>query len=155
MRQEFWDWFCANANEHNLYFLFNDLWRFPVPDDIKDRVLDLKTCEDSIWNIAAGIARNNGKVIVYGVGFFAIGRLENLRSEIIHSNLSVFIFNAGEYGYDKYGYAHAFYKEDDLKVMSGVGFQIVPQNNYKEYLESFAYTATVIPQHYYLRSGAD
>ena len=87
--------------------------------------MDLKTAEDSIWNIAAGISRNGGKVFVYSVGFFAIGRLENLRSEIIHANLPIFIFNAGAYGYDKYGPAHAFYNDDDIKVMRAVGINII------------------------------
>jgi len=120
MREKFWEWFCLNANEYNLYFICCDLWRFNIPDDIKHRVIDLITAEDLVWPVAAGIARNKAKVFIYGVSFFNIGRLESLRSEIVHSGLSCYILNAGKYGYDKYGPSHAFYEDDDIKIMKSL-----------------------------------
>lgn len=152
MRKEFWDWFCAHAEKYNLYFISCDLWRFEVPDSLQDRVIDLLTSEDLMWPIAAGIARNKGRVFTYGVSFFNIGRLESLRSEIIHSDLDLYILNAGAYGYDKYGPSHAFYNEDDLKVMQALGINTIeePGSSWDEFARGTQDTQVT-----YLRLGKD
>ncbi len=160
MRASFWKWFCANAIEHNLYFISCDLWRFEVPDDIRDRCIDLLTSEDLTWPVAAGLARNKARVFVYGVSFFCIGRLESLRSEIIHAGLDCYILNAGAHGYDKYGPSHAFYKEDDIQVMKAIGIKVIDSVfTNVTYIERswniFAEAETPKQQVIYLRLGKD
>lgn len=160
MRKEFWEWFCENANKYNLYFIFNDLWRFEVPGDIQHRVLDLGTSEDLMWPVAAGIARNQGRVFTYGVSFFIIGRLESLRSEIIHNDLEVYILNAGAHGYDQYGPSHSFYNQDDLKVMQALDIETIdPETSDASYTPRMSWdlfaTGNQISNIIYLRLGSD
>jgi transketolase C-terminal domain/subunit len=113
----------AKILQNKIRFLHNDLWSF----DSKDQsfCVDLKNCENMIWGFAYGIYKQGLLPVVYGVSFFEIGRLEQLRKFFGYNKAKILIFNAGAVGYDIYGWEHAFKNEDDIKIMQTLGFDII------------------------------
>lgn len=107
--------------KNEIRFLHNDLWSFDSKD--LDFVFDLKNCENIIWGIAKGIHNKGYLPVIYGVSFFEIGRLEQLRKFFGHNKAPVLIFNAGRVGYD-YGWEHSFKKNDDVAIMKTLGFKV-------------------------------
>ena len=107
---------------NKIRFLHNDLWSFDSKD--LDFVVDLKNCENAIWGISYGIYQQGLLPIVYGVSFFEIGRLEQLRKFFGYKKAKMLIFNAGVYGYDKYGWEHSFKNNDDIEIMKSIDFKI-------------------------------
>ena len=119
-----------NFLKNKIKFLHNDLWNFNSKD--LDFVIDLKTAENSIWSWAYGIWLAGYLPIVYGVSFFNIGRLEQLRKFFGYKKAPILIINAGAYGYNKYGWEHAFKKNDDKKIMKILNFKIIDSKKYKK-----------------------
>lgn len=103
-------------------FLHNDLWSFKSKD--LSFSVDLKNCESAIWGIAYGMWLEGFIPIVYGVSFFEIGRLEQLRKFFGFNKAPILIFNAGRIGYDAYGWEHSFKNNDDVKIMKSIGFKV-------------------------------
>ena len=152
MRIELNDYLIKNKIflKDKIRFLHNDLWSFNSKD--LDFVIDLKNCENLIWSWAYGIWQQGLYPIVYGVSFFEIGRLEQLRKFFGYHKAPILIFNAGRVGYDKYGWEHSFKDEDDKKIMETLNFKVYNseeisiENIFKEFFED---------QNLYVRLGAD
>jgi transketolase C-terminal domain/subunit len=125
MRKELDNYLIENKEilKNKIRLLHNDLWSFDSKD--LDFVVDLKNCENAIWGIANGICQEGLLPIVYGVSFFEIGILEQLRKFFGYNKSKVLIFNAGAVGYDLYGWEHSFKNEDDIKIMQSIGFDII------------------------------
>ena len=122
-RQKLNQFFIDNKDElkDKIIFIHNDLWSFNSKD--LSFVVDLKNAESAIWGFAAGAFENDLLPIIYGVSFFEIGRLEQLRKFFGYNKKPCIIFNAGAYGYDRYGWEHAFKNNDDLKIMKSLKFK--------------------------------
>lgn len=164
MRKKFWDWYCQYmvTSDKPIYFIHNDLWRLPIPSQISKYVIDLGTQEDNVWNVASGIMDSGYDVIVYGVGFFSIGRLESLRTEIVHSSRvgkyqNLVVLNAGAVGYDKYGPEHGFFESDDMSIMKTLGFRVCPETTKNDVFIGVLNNLTTTNSGYrlYIRSGLD
>jgi len=108
-------------------FLHNDLWSFESKD--LSFVKDLNTCENSIWSYAYGQYLSEILPIIYGVSFFQIGRLETLRKLFGYNKAPILIFNAGSYGYNKYGWEHSIKDNEDIVLMRELNFVTIDQNN--------------------------
>jgi len=113
--------------KNKIVFLHNDLWSFNSKD--LDFVEDLNVCENSIWSYAYGQYLSGKLPIVYGVSFFQIGRLETLRKFFGYNKAPILIFNAGSYGYDKYGWEHCIKDNEDISLMRELNFLTIDQNN--------------------------
>ena len=142
----------AEINNSKIIFLHNDLWSF----DSKDHsfVIDLKTQENLIWSYAYGCYLNNKLPIVYGVSFFQIGRLEQLRKFFGFNNAPILIFNAGIYGYSKYHWSHEFRQNDDVKIMKSLGFKIIDENTNMN-LNDLINEYIMQPKNIYIRLSKD
>ena len=126
MRKEIDETLIKYQNK-KIKFFFNDLWSFPSKD-LKIST-DLITCENIIWSEAYGAYLAGYLPIVYGVSFFNIGRLEQLRKFFGYNKAPIIIINAGAYGYDKYGWEHAFKDNDDIVLMKQLNFKIIDNFN--------------------------
>ena len=124
MRYELNKFLIDNQKElsKKIRFFHNDLWSFDSKD--LDFVVDLKNCENAIWGWAYGVWTQGYFPVVYGVSFFEIGRLEQLRKFFGFNKAPILIFNAGRFGYDIYGWEHAFNKGDDKKIMKALKFEV-------------------------------
>ena len=102
-------------------FIFNDLWSF----DSKDLsfACDLNCKENMIWSYAYGKFLAGFLPIVYGVSFFSIGRLEQLRKFFGYNKAPVLIINAGAVGYNNYGWEHAIVKNEDILILKTLKFE--------------------------------
>ena len=108
-------------------FLHNDLWSFDSKD--LDFVIDLKNAENAIWGWAYGVWKQGLFPIVYGVSFFEIGRLEQLRKFFGFNKAPILIFNAGRVGYKDYGWEHSFKFNDDKKILKALNFKVYNSEN--------------------------
>lgn len=135
MRESFNKW---HLNNPNITLIHNDLWHFSSAK--LESTLNFGMRESSPWGFLAALSDNGRKGILYSVSFFNIGHLEYLRTMFgpftgdneDAGSRSVLILNAGRYGYDKYGNAHSFYKEDNIKVMEALDFKVYPASYFNK-----------------------
>lgn len=95
----------------NLFLLHADM--FPYNNE---KIINLHIMEQSLINIAAGIAYTKTPVLIYGVcGFVFLKALEQIKFSIIEfaqNYAPILFFNAGHIGcYEHFGKGHVF-KED-------------------------------------------
>ena len=124
-RQNLNQYLIQNQKElkHKIKFIFNDLWSFDSKN--LDFCIDLKTAENLTPGFAYGIWLSGYLPVIYSVSFFTIGRFEQIRKFFGFQKAPIMIINAGAYGYDKYGWEHAFKNEDDIKIMEALHFKII------------------------------
>jgi len=134
--------------EDKIRFIHNDLWHFS--SEKLDFTIDLLTAENSVWGVSKGIYNQGLYPVVYGVSFFNIGRLEQLRkffgsdqgsnSNRKSEQAKCCIINAGHKGYERYGYEHSMSMTDDITLMEELGFyvyEIIDEVDYQEFLNDF------------------
>ena len=129
MRLKLNEYLNENRNElkDKIRFLHNDLWSFDSKD--LDFVSDLKNAENAIWGWAYGIWKQGLFPVIYGVSFFEIGRLEQLRKFFGFNKAPILIFNAGRVGYNVYGWEHSFKFNDDKKILKALNFKVYNSEN--------------------------
>ena len=131
-------------------FFHNDLWSFNSKD--LDFVVDLKNCENVIWGWAYGVWKQGYYPVVYGVSFFEIGRLEQLRKFFGFNKAPILIFNAGKVGYDVYGWEHSFKKKEDKKILKAIKFKVYES---EEISVKDAFDKLFKNKNIYIRLGSD
>jgi len=111
--------FLSRLQDPNIYLLHADMWGFPT----RGNVINCGIQEPNMVNIAAGLASQGKKVIIYGVAGFVIYKsYEQIKLYIKgwaeHTGSIVFV-NAGFNGcYSACGRGHFVY--DDYKLMEAL-----------------------------------
>lgn len=111
--------FLSKLRHPDVYLLHSDMWGFPT----KGNVINCGVQETNMVNIAAGLASQGKKVVIYGVAGFVIYKAYaqiklNIKDWSEHKGSIVFV-NAGHNGcYSYCGRGHLVY--DDYKLMDAL-----------------------------------
>lgn len=111
--------FLTRANHPDVYLLHADMWGFPTGGN----VINCGIQEPTMVNIAAGLASQGKKVVIYGVAGFVIYKAyEQLKLSVkgwAEHKGSIVLVNAGANGcYKVCGRGHLV--DDDLKLMQAL-----------------------------------
>jgi transketolase len=128
--------FLNKAQHPDVYLLHSDMWGFPT----KGNVINCGVQETNMVNIAAGLASQGKKVVIYGVAGFVIYKSYeqiklNIKDWAEHYGSIVFI-NAGYNGcYKVCGRGHLVY--DDHKLMDALDIPLFDPPDRKTFLRYF------------------
>jgi len=115
--------FLSKADHPDIYLLHADMWGFPT----KGNVINCGVQEPNMVNIAAGLASQGKKVIIYGVAGFVLYKAYaqmklNIKDWAEHYGSIVFV-NAGYNGcYAICGRGHLVY--DDHLLLNALGIPL-------------------------------
>lgn len=106
--------------KNNLFLLHGDM--FPY---CGEKILNLHIMEQTIVNVAAGIAYTREPVLIYGVcGFIFLKALEQIKFNLLDfasKYAPILWFNAGHTGcYNNFGKGHIFDEEMELCKLYGI-----------------------------------
>ena len=125
-----------NRYQGEVYFLHCDMWKWP---DGKYNIINCGVQEPNMVNIAAGLASQGKKVIVYGVAGFVIYKAYeqiklNIKGWAEHRGSIVFV-NAGHNGcYSACGRGHLV--EDDLALMNALDVPLFDPPDRKTFIRN-------------------
>ena len=125
--------FLTKLNHPNVYLLHSDMWGMPTGGN----VINCGIQETNMVNIAAGLASQGKKVVIYGVAGFVIYKAyEQMKLYIKgwaeHTGSIVFV-NAGHNGcYSICGRGHLVY--DDYKLMDALEIPLFDPPDRKTFL---------------------
>lgn len=125
--------FLSRANHPDIYLLHADMWGFPT----KGNVINCGVQEPNMVNIAAGLASQGKRVIIYGVAGFVIYKsYEQIKLNIkgwAERYGSIVFVNAGHNGcYSICGRGHLV--EDDYKLMDALDIPLYTPPDRKTFL---------------------
>lgn len=125
--------FLSKYQNENVYFLHADMWGFPT----KGNVINCGIQEPNMVNIAAGLASQGKKVIIYGVaGFVLYKAYEQIKLNIkgwAENHGSIIFVNAGNNGcYSIAGRGHLI--EDDWVLCSALDIELHEPKTRKDFL---------------------
>ena len=119
-----------------IYFLHADMWKWP---DGNYKIINCGVQEPTMVNIAAGLASQGKRVIVYGVAGFVIYKAyEQIKLNIkgwAENKGSVVFVNAGHNGcYSVCGRGHLVY--DDYKLMDALDIPLYTPPDRKTFIRN-------------------
>ena len=122
------------ADNPDVIFLHCDMWGFPLAPN----VINCGIGEPNMVNIAAGLASQGKKVIVYGVAGFVIYKsYEQIKMNVkgwAENYGSILFCNAGHNGcYSVYGRGHLV--DDDYQLMEALDIPLYDPEDRKTFLE--------------------
>ena len=125
--------FLSRVNNPDIYLLHADMWGFPTTGN----VINCGVQEPNMVNIAAGLASQGKRVIIYGVAGFVIYKAyEQIKLNIKgwSENLGSIVFvNAGYNGcYNICGRGHLVY--DDHILMQGLDIPLFDPPDRKTFI---------------------
>lgn len=127
--------FLSKSQHPDIYFLHSDMWGFPT----KGNIINCGVQETNMVNIAAGLASQGKKVVIYGVAGFVIYKAYaqiklNIKDWAEHRGSIVFV-NAGHNGcYSYCGRGHLVY--DDYKLMDALDIPLFDPPDRKTFLRN-------------------
>lgn len=128
MRKIFAQMLVEHCNSPDTLFLTGDLG-FMAFEGIRDafgsRFINCGIAEQNMVSVAAGLAREGFKVLVYSIAPFIYARpFEQIRNDICFSHLSVcLVGNGGGYGYGHMGPTH--HALEDCAAMQALGLNVL------------------------------
>lgn len=128
MRKAFAEAVLAQCNDDNWFFLTGDLG-FMALEEIKSsfgrRFVNAGVAEQNMVGVAAGLARESLRVIVYSIAPFCYARpFEQIRNDLCFSNLPVcLVGNGGGYAYGHMGPTH--HALEDCAAMNALGVRVL------------------------------
>lgn len=154
MRKAFAAAVLANHNQEDCFFLTGDLG-FMALEEVRamlgDRFVNTGVAEQNMIGVAAGLARENLRVIVYSIAPFCYARpFEQIRNDICLGGLPVcLVGNGGGYAYGHMGPTH--HALEDCAAMNALGVRVlVPAFD-----EDLALLVRPLERPTYLRLGLD
>ena len=127
--------FLSRLHHKDVYLLHCDMWGFPT----RGNVINCGIGEPNMVNIAAGLASQGKKVVVYGVAGFVIYKAYeqiklNIKGWAEHEGSVVFV-NAGHNGcYGVCGRGHLL--DDDDQLMRALGVPLYDPPDRKTFLRN-------------------
>ena len=127
--------FLSRLHHNDVYLLHCDMWGFPT----RGNVINCGIGEPNMVNIAAGLASQGKKVVVYGVAGFVIYKAYeqiklNIKGWAEHEGSVVFV-NAGHNGcYGVCGRGHLL--DDDDQLMRALGVPLYDPPDRKTFLRN-------------------
>ena len=128
MRKAFADAVLAQCNDEDCFFLTGDLG-FMALEGIQsafgDRFINAGVAEQNMIGVAAGLARESLRVIVYSIAPFCYARpFEQIRNDICMGRLPVcLVGNGGGYAYGHMGPTH--HALEDCAAMNALGVRVL------------------------------
>ena len=124
-----------NRYPNNLYFLHCDMWKW---SDSRYNIINCGIQEPNMVNIAAGLASQGQRVIIYGVAGFVIYKsYEQIKLNIkgwAEKKGSVIFINAGANGcYSKMGRGHTL--DDDEILMKALDIPLFDPIDTKTFIK--------------------
>jgi transketolase len=128
MRKAFASAVLENHNTDDCFFLTGDLGFMALEDVQKalgSRFVNAGVAEQNMVGVAAGLARENLRVIVYSIAPFCYARpFEQIRNDICLSALPVcLVGNGGGYAYGHMGPTH--HALEDCSAMGALGVRVI------------------------------
>jgi len=125
-----------NRYPNNIYFLHSDMWKW---NDSKYKIINCGVQEPNMVNIAAGLASQGQRVIVYGVAGFVIYKsYEQIKLNIkgwAETKGSIVFVNAGANGcYAKMGRGHLL--DDDNLLMQALDIPLFDPIDRKTFIKN-------------------
>lgn len=125
--------FLTKLNHPDVYLLHADMWGFPT----KGNVINCGVQEPNMVNIAAGLASQGKKVIIYGVaGFVLYKSYEQIKLNIkgwAEFTGSIVFVNAGHNGcYSVCGRGHLI--DDDQALCTALGIPLFTPGTRSEFI---------------------
>lgn len=127
--------FLSKAKHSDIYLLHADMWGFPT----KGNVINCGVQEPNMVNIAAGLASQGKKVVIYGVAGFVLYKSYaqmklNIKDWAEHYGSIVFV-NAGHNGcYAPCGRGHLVY--DDHLLLAALDIPLYDPPDRKTFLRN-------------------
>ena len=128
MRRAFARTVLTHCNHDDWFFLTGDLG-FMALEEIQSafgsRFINAGLAEQNMIGVAAGLARESMRVIVYTIAPFCYARpFEQIRNDLCHGNLPVcLVGNGGGYAYGHMGPSH--HALEDCAAMSALGVRVL------------------------------
>jgi transketolase len=128
MRKAFADAVLAHCNHNDWFFLTGDLG-FMALEEVQaafgSRFVNAGVAEQNMMGVAAGLARESLRVIVYSMAPFCYARpFEQIRNDICMGNLPVcLVGNGGGYAYGHMGPTH--HALEDCAAMNALGVRVL------------------------------
>ncbi len=128
MRNSFAVAVLAHFNHDDCFFLSGDLG-FMAFEEIQaafgNRFINMGIAEQNLVGVAAGLARDSLRVIVYSIAPFCYARpFEQIRNDVCFDNLPVcLVGNGGGYGYGYMGPTH--HALEDCAAMNALGVRVL------------------------------
>ena len=128
MRKAFAASVIAHCNNNDCFFLTGDLG-FMALEEVKaafrNRFINVGVAEQNMIGVAAGLAREGFKVIVYSIAPFCYARpFEQIRNDLCFSSLPVcLVGNGGGYAYGHMGPTH--HALEDCAAMNALGVRVL------------------------------
>lgn len=128
MRKAFAAAVLTNCNDVNSFFLTGDLG-FMALEEVRaafgDRFINVGVAEQNMIGVAAGLAREKLKVIVYSIAPFCYARpFEQIRNDVCLGRLPVcLVGNGGGYAYGHMGPTH--HALEDCAAMNALGVRVL------------------------------
>lgn len=128
MRKAFASAILANCNHDDYFFLTGDLG-FMALEEVRaafgSRFVNVGVAEQNMIGVAAGLAKDNLKVIVYSIAPFCYARpFEQIRNDLCLGALPVcLVGNGGGYAYGPMGPTH--HALEDCAAMGALGVRVL------------------------------
>lgn len=128
MRKAFADAVLAQCNGEDWFFLTGDLGFMAlegVQSAFGDRFINAGVAEQNMIGVAAGLARESLRVIVYSIAPFCYARpFEQIRNDVCMGRLPVcLVGNGGGYAYGHMGPTH--HALEDCAAMNALGVRVL------------------------------
>ena len=133
LRQHIIDEIVSIFSDHDLYILTGDLGYNllePVRDKFPHRFINCGIAEQNMVSVAAGMAHEGLKVVVYSIAPFVSTRVaEQVKIDSIYGNNPIIILGAGSGA--SYGYlGRTHHCHEDLAIMTAIGADVIcPSSN--------------------------
>jgi transketolase len=128
MRRAFADAILAKCNKEDWFFLTGDLG-FMALEEVQaafgSRFINAGVAEQNMIGVAAGLAREDLRVVVYSIAPFCYARpFEQIRNDLCLGNLPVcLVGNGGGYAYGYMGPTH--HALEDCASMNALGLRVL------------------------------
>ena len=128
MRKAFTDCVLAHCNHEDWFFLTGDLG-FMALEEVQSafgrRFINAGVAEQNMIGVAAGLARESLRVIVYSIAPFCYARpFEQIRNDLCFGQLPVcLVGNGGGYAYGHMGPTH--HALEDCAAMNALGVRVL------------------------------
>ena len=128
MRKAFADTVLALCNHDEWFFLTGDLGFMALEEiqsEFGDRFVNAGVAEQNMVGVAAGLARESLRVIVFSIAPFCYARpYEQIRNDLCLGNLPVcLVGNGGGYAYGHMGPTH--HALEDCAAMNALGMRVL------------------------------